>query len=184
MKRLRGCGHLGDESRNIFARFGGGRDPVGFFGGSGILERVHRFSATGGQLYRLQVEVAAVPGTVAQSIPITVLADPQLTATTSFKVRLSNPNGAVLGSDTATLSLRGEPAQVTFSKTDAGGVSLRVHMIAGRNYELQRSTSPGSGDWSFVAESSVSTGEGDADLSDPLSEDAPIMFYRIVVTTR
>ncbi len=124
------------------------------------------------------------PGVTEQPLLVTLPGNPSASADSKLSVRLSHPVGALLGRDTVVMTLRGEPATVAVSKDDSGQFVLRVHMIAGRNYELQRSVTPLGQDWSFVGDAHVSSGEGDTEFSDPLSETEPVLFYRLVITSR
>ena len=124
------------------------------------------------------------PGVTEQTLLVTLPGNPSASGDSKLSVRLSHPVGASLGRDGVVITLRGEPATVALAKDSSGQFVLRVHMIAGRNYELQRSTAPLGQDWTYVGDAHVSSGEGDTEFTDPLSETEPVLFYRLVITSR
>jgi hypothetical protein len=144
-------------------------------------------SAISGREYQVSAGTLSFPaGSTVQTVPISLLPNPNASTNTTFAVRLSNPVGAQLGRDALVITLLGEPARVSLPRFDAaaGGFSLRIHAVGGRTYELQKATSPDATDWSFVSDASLTTGEADVELSDPFAGDAPFAFYRVVVTSR
>ena len=144
-------------------------------------------TAASGRDYQVSAGTLNFPaGTTVQTVPISVLPNPNAGTNTTFSVRLSNPVGAQLGRDSLVITLLGEPAQVSVQRFDpkAGEFAVRIHALPGRVYELQKATSLDANEWNFVSDASVATGEADVELSDPFAGEAPFAFYRVVVTSR
>ena len=124
------------------------------------------------------------PGTSRRVIPLQLLPGSSSATDLAVILRFTNPRGAAIEEPSVRIVLRGEPAALVSSLDAAGKPAFRVHMLAGRRYELQRSASLTDPDWTFVAEAIVNSGEQDTVFSDPQYGDQPDVFYRLVVSQR
>ena len=142
-------------------------------------------TAVGGRDYQAGVGTLQFPaGITVQTVPLTLLPNPNAATNTALGLRLSNAVGAQLGRDSLVITLLGEPAQVSLQRFTGGEFSVRIHAIGGRVYELQKALSLDAVEWTFVADVSLASGEGDTELTDSFAGEAPFAFYRVVVTTR
>lgn len=124
------------------------------------------------------------PGETKQFIPLRLLPHSPISGDLALRLELSNPRGAVIKLAMMRILLRGDRTEMTLGTSDDGKPAFRIHMIAGRRYELQRTTSLKDPEWTFVGDAYVNQGEGDTLFSDPLAGDQPFLFYRVVVSQR
>ncbi len=124
------------------------------------------------------------PGTVVQTIPVTLLPNADAGTDSRFEIRLVNSSGAELARGSSTITLRGVSTQTGIARLSTGELRIRVHVIPGRNYQLQRSDAFDTGIWAPVGDGYASNEEADHEFTDPLPIDSNRMFYRVVVTSR
>ena len=124
------------------------------------------------------------PGATSRVVPLQLLPGSSPVRDLGVIIQLSNARGAAIDQPSARIALRGEPAAMASGVDAAGKPAFRVHMLAGRRYELQRSASLDQAEWTFVAEAIVNFGEQDTVFSDPQYGDQPNVFYRLIVSQR